>query len=254
MSSDTQLSLLDSFDFTVQRSRRKTLSIIVREGKVEVKAPLRAPDAWIESFIEEKTPWIQKQLHKQEQKISERLVIAHDQRFTLMDRELRFDIIRSGSNRAERHGDRLCLYCRDNNPKTLDSVFQRWLKAQACDYMIPKTEEYAQQLGLAPNLKRVNFRKTRSKWGHCDRDGVIQYNWLVMMAPQVVVDYLVAHETSHLKHMDHSTQFWHTVGSLCPDYLTLRHWLRDHGHRFWTADETAYPTHHAPGAGRDART
>jgi predicted metal-dependent hydrolase len=63
---------------------------------------------------------------------------------------------------------------------------------------------------------------------------VIQYNPLVMMAPRAVVDYLIVHEVSHLRHLDHSPRFWKTVGTLCPDYKTYRDWLNLNGHKLWT--------------------
>jgi len=80
----------------------------------------------------------------------------------------------------------------------------------------------------------VSYRKTKSKWGHCCQDGTIQFNFLAMMAPREVINYLIVHECSHLKYMDHSKRFWAVVESICPDYREHREWLADNGHRFWS--------------------
>jgi predicted metal-dependent hydrolase len=98
-----------------------------------------------------------------------------------------------------------------------------------------KTRYYARELGLEHKLGKVTYRKTRTKWGHCDESGDIQFNWLLMLAPKPVLDYLIAHETSHLRYLNHSARFWRTVESLCPRYKEHRDWLTNNGHRLWPA-------------------
>ena len=73
------------------------------------------------------------------------------------------------------------------------------------------------------------MRFTRSKWGHCTSEGVLQYNWHIVLAPEPVVDYLVAHEVCHLRHLNHSAHFWALVASVCPDYQAQRDWLKANG-------------------------
>jgi predicted metal-dependent hydrolase len=51
-----------------------------------------------------------------------------------------------------------------------------------------------------------------------------------MLAPEAVVDYLVAHEVSHLKHRNHSKSFWDHVEKIYPEFKPARKWLKDHGH------------------------
>lgn len=231
-----QQSLLRSFEYDVIRSRRKTLSIVVKEGQVQVRAPLRAPMYWIREFVEEKSRWIQRQVLEQRQKLNERLVINQGRKITFLGKSRSIQVIRSKQSRVEIDQFYLYLYAPDRNPLKLEKLFYQWLQRQAKEYMSTRTIKTARQLGLEKRLGNIMFRKTKTKWGHCCHDGTIQYNWLAMMAPKEVVDYLIAHETSHLKYMDHSERFWRTVESVCPDYLELRDWLRDNGHRFWTEE------------------
>lgn len=92
-----------------------------------------------------------------------------------------------------------------------------------------------QTIRLARQIKRevsdIRFRRTKTKWGHCTSRGVIQYNWLIMMAPRDIIDYLIAHEVSHLAHPNHSARFWQQVARLAPNYLQERAWLRENGHK-----------------------
>lgn len=231
-----QISLLNStnpFPYEVIRSKRITLVVYVRKGQVEVRAPMRAPMYWIQSFLKEKTPWILEQLVSQKQKQAESLVIADGREFTFLGKSRVIAVVLAKQQKAVLKGDTLYLYGRDSSKATLEKVFNTWLLDQAREYMATQTIKTARLLGVDHKLKEVVFRKTKSKWGHCCEDGTIQYNWLTMMAPREVVDYLIAHETSHLRHLNHSQKFWNTVGTLCPNYKDLRHWLTDNGHRFW---------------------
>jgi predicted metal-dependent hydrolase len=62
---------------------------------------------------------------------------------------------------------------------------------------------------------------------------VLQYNWLIMLAPYSIIDYMIAHEVCHLIHMDHSKRFWLLVNSVCPEHEQYIRWLKEHEHRFW---------------------
>ena len=55
------------------------------------------------------------------------------------------------------------------------------------------------------------------------------------MAPEPVLDYVVAHEVAHLVEMNHGRRFWRLVERLCPDHHEQRGWLLRHGrdlHRY----------------------
>jgi predicted metal-dependent hydrolase len=222
------------FQYEILRSRRKTLVIYVKSGRVEVRSPLRASSSWIHSFLKEKTPWILEQLAAQKRKLRQRLVIADNRLVPFMGRSRRIQVILSDRQKVTLRGDYLYLFVRERNRHKLEDLFNGWLQEQAREYMATQTIKYARRLGVNHKLREVVFRKTKSKWGHCCQDGTIQYNWLAMMAPKEVINYLVAHETSHLRYLDHSMRFWNTVETLCPDYKELRSWLSDNGHRFWS--------------------
>ena len=222
------------FSYEILRSRRKTLVIYVKSGKVEVRSPLKASTSWILSFMREKTPWILEQLADQRLKLRERLIIAHNRQVPFLGKPRLIQVIYSPRQRVVLHGSRLYLFVRDRNPVKLERLFNAWLMEQAREYMVTQTIKYARLLGVERKLREVVFRKTRSKWGHCCQDGTIQYNWLAMMAPRDVVNYLIAHETSHLRYLNHSQKFWDTVHLLCRNYKELKSWLAENGHRFWT--------------------
>lgn len=222
------------FPYEIVRSRRKTLVIYVKSGKVEVRSPLRASSTWIHTFLKEKSPWILEQLANQKLKQKERLVIANDRAVPFLGRPRQIQVVLSSQQKVQLKGDHLYIFSKDGSPARLEKLFNAWLLDQAREFMATETIKVARALGVGHKLKEVVFRKTKSKWGHCCQDGTIQYNWLAMMAPREVVCYLIMHETCHLRYLNHSTRFWNLVETICPDYKTLRNWLADNGHRFWT--------------------
>jgi hypothetical protein len=227
------------FPFELVRSRRKTLVVYVKGGKVEVRSPMRASSEWILSFLKEKSPWIQEQLEVQRLKQRERLVIADNRLVSFIGKPRLIQVIISTQQKVILRDEYLYFFVRESNRDKLEQIFNNWLLQQAKEYMATQTIKYARLLNVERKLKDVVFRRTKSKWGHCCQDGTIQYNWLAMMAPREVINYLIAHETSHLKHLDHSAKFWNTVELICPNYKELRHWLGENGHRFWTEQKPA---------------
>ncbi|WP_295814585.1 SprT family zinc-dependent metalloprotease [uncultured Nitratireductor sp.] len=77
--------------------------------------------------------------------------------------------------------------------------------------------------------RAIRFRDTKSRWGSCTSDGVLSFSWRIMMAPPLVIDYLVAHEVAHLREMNHGARFWRLCRELCPETDRCKDWLKRNG-------------------------
>lgn len=102
-----------------------------------------------------------------------------------------------------------------------------WLKQKSLHSLAQYSKSYAEQLDKT--IGRITIREVRSRWGSCSHQGNLSYSWRLIFAPEEVARYVCAHEVSHLKHMNHSREFWKTVESICPDYKMYRQWLKMHG-------------------------
>ncbi|MDO4162352.1 MAG: SprT family zinc-dependent metalloprotease [Pseudomonadota bacterium] len=87
---------------------------------------------------------------------------------------------------------------------------------------------------LGCKVNGVCIKDTKSRWGSCSSLNNINYNWRIALAPQYVIDYLIAHEVSHLKHQNHSPEFWHCVADLNNDWQKGRDWLQKNGRLLYT--------------------
>lgn len=102
-----------------------------------------------------------------------------------------------------------------------------FLKKSAVDRLAEMSLQKAKIIGV--RVASVSVKDTKSRWGSCSTRGNINYNWRIVLAPIEVIEYLVCHEISHLKHPNHSTDFWNTVGLLCSSYKEIRRWLKIKG-------------------------
>ena len=74
----------------------------------------------------------------------------------------------------------------------------------------------------------ITVRDQKSRWGSCSSRGTLSFNYRLIFAPPLILDYVVVHELCHLTHMNHSKDFWNMVASVMPEYKECRRWLREH--------------------------
>lgn len=102
-----------------------------------------------------------------------------------------------------------------------------WLKKRARQKLTVKADEYSAILGKKRG--RLSIRDTRTRWGSCTSDGSLSFSWRLILTPPPIFDYVVAHECSHLVHLDHSRKFWNVVKSLNVDVDFATRWFDKNG-------------------------
>ena len=102
-----------------------------------------------------------------------------------------------------------------------------FIKKQAQSEFYKRSNRYARKLGH--KINSVNIQDSKSRWGSCSSLSNLNYNWRIALAPDFVINYLMAHEVAHLEHPDHSAAFWDCVANLCPGCQKGEQWLRQYG-------------------------
>ena len=101
------------------------------------------------------------------------------------------------------------------------------LTKAARDYFTEKCAWLAPVVGV--DYGRISIRHQKTRWGSCSSKGNLNFNCLLMLAPEDVRDYVVVHELCHRKEMNHSGAFWAEVARIVPDYKDKERWLRENG-------------------------
>ena len=127
--------------------------------------------------------------------------------------------------RVRQDGD--AFYLTYKGPGMLSREDVSHLAEQMKRVLPEKLKRYSRLIGV--EYGRVTVRRQKSKWGSCSAKGNLNFNCLLMLAPEEVLDYVVVHELCHRKHMDHSKEFWAEVRRVKPDYEKGKKWLKDNG-------------------------
>ncbi len=114
-------------------------------------------------------------------------------------------------------------------PEFLRRRVTDFLRAEALQRLTVLVVAKTTNLGLA--ARRIVVKDTRSRWGSCAADGSLAFSWRLVMTPEFVQDYVVAHEVAHLKYMNHGKRFWTLVDRLTPHAEAAIPWLRAEGFR-----------------------
>ncbi len=218
----------------IRRHGRRSVTLRVLEGKVQVLAPKRFPESHIAKVVQENTHWIARKLA--EQACVDRYIpkcYVTGELFNYLGKPYALMVALGKPIGVMLRDKQLVVFVRPAATPEKKSIqiyrqLQQWYYSQALDYLQRRTQYYAEQLGV--RYQSVTVRRFKSQWGSCSIHADIQYNWRIILAPQHIIDYLVAHELAHIKHHNHSPRFWRVVASMIPDYKACKQWLNKQGH------------------------
>ena len=104
------------------------------------------------------------------------------------------------------------------------------LADRAMQVIPEKVKHFAPLVGVT--WGRITIRNQKTRWGSCSAKGNLNFNCLLMLMPDEIVDYVVVHELAHRREMNHSPAFWAIVEGVLPDYAISRQWLKENGEKY----------------------
>ena len=246
-----------AYHFT--RAKRRTIGFVVGADGLVVRAPKWVPLYEVEAALQEKADWIVRKLGETRERhermasariewrdgttlpfLGESVVVVLDPRheFTGVGGELKggaaLHTDEAAPNLTLEGVPRLTLHLslpHHATPEQIRDAVQAWLMRQAKRLFTERLNHFAPLLGV--QWKKLSLSSAGTRWGSASADGSIRLNWRLVHFKLNVIDYVVAHELSHLRVMDHSPRFWDTVRTVVPDYDLLRGQLRDEAMPRW---------------------
>lgn len=208
------------------RARRILLKVGPYDRKVEVVIPAGVSASEGLKFARSQARWVAGRLSH----ICEKVPFIDGSTFPLLDQPV---TIKQTDNRSA-----IPILLKNEllvggQSDTTSGRVRRWLCDRAAKEIKPRVIAMSELLGRKP--ARISMRDTRTRWGSCSSAGNLNFSWRLVMAPESVLDYVVAHEVAHLRELNHGSRFWTLVDTLCEDVTNARAWLRVNGahlHRY----------------------
>jgi predicted metal-dependent hydrolase len=223
-------------NYAIKRGNRKrTVAIHIDPmAAVIVIAPPYLDDEKIRGLVQKRARWIvekQRILRKNHLPSPTREFVSGEA-FPYLGREYRLKVIRSISGNLGKC-ELLQGKFRVEVDETLDEEGRKkaikkalldWYLAHGEEKIREHVDHYSRLMGERP--KSIEIKKQKRRWGSCSRNGVVRFNWKIIMMPVSVIDYLILHELCHLVYPYHSPQFWQKIESILPAYKKKRDWLK----------------------------
>ncbi|HUX92548.1 MAG TPA: SprT family zinc-dependent metalloprotease [Ignavibacteriaceae bacterium] len=220
--------MFEDLEINIKRSVRKTLSIYVeRDGTISVLAPKGLRRKNIDEILKQKEYLIYKyraewqglnRSKKNREYISGQsfMYLGRSYSLKLIDKlekplllkDGRFFLLKSEKDNAKEH-------------------FINFYKEHGKIKILNRIEEFKNKIDVNPG--RVRIMELQNRWASCTAEGNINFHWKCIMAPYIVLDYIVVHELIHLIHKNHTQEFWNEVDKILPKYQDSIAWLKSHG-------------------------
>lgn len=227
MQSKETLSFLNRTVDIVRRSRRRSLTLTMHPDRpLRVITNASTSHKEIFNFLLRKKTWIEKNL-QQFADLDERFKeppFEEGANFPFLGelKYLHFSITpRKQLFFNFEEGYLVCYLPFGKNPKDFfEREYQEQLTKlyhrEAVRHLTPRVAELANITGLKPS--KLSFRAQRTRWGSCSSRGHISLNWKIVCHSPSIIDYIIIHELCHLRHMNHSNDFWSAVENYYPSY------------------------------------
>ena len=224
--------------YAFRRGKRRTIGFSVGPDGLTVAAPSWVPLYEVDKAVVEKSAWILKKLHdarvRSQLQVAGRIAWANGCTFAFLGRQVSV-VLDAGCAlggagsvlRTQIDDQRQTLHIglpQTATPEQIRDAAQAWLMRQAKQLFTERLAHFAPVVGV--RYKRLSLSSAGTRWGSASADGSIRLNWRLMHFRLPIIDYVVVHELSHLRVMDHSPRFWDVVRAVVPDYADLRGELR----------------------------
>jgi predicted metal-dependent hydrolase len=205
-----------------RQARRVVLRIDIEAGGIALTLPGRTALAEGLALAHERADWVIRCLDK----LPARVPFADGATLPLLGNDT--TIRHAPETRhgvVHRNGELIVSGAREHLARRVED----WLKREAKREITRRAQPMAER--LERTIAGLTVRDTRSRWGSCTPDGKLSFCWRLILTPEWVLDYVVAHEVAHLAHLNHGPKFWATVKSLDVKPEQARAWLDVHAER-----------------------
>ena len=209
--------------------RKKTISISVKGEEIILLSPRLVSTNFLYDILIKKKKWIIKKLKQQSESFE-----TNYKKFIVNKTLLKFgkkkniSFKKSISEKVVEKGDIVEIYYVSKND--IENIIKKWLREELEFYINQRLNYYKKLMKVKYNS--FNIKSYKSKLGSCSYNGRLSFNLKIITMPRKVIDYILIHELCHLKHFNHSKDFWYSVEKYCPDFNNQKNWIKKHQNSF----------------------
>lgn len=208
----------------IKRSSRQTLSIMIDEkGDLIVKAPNKMSMDEIFNFLNKKQKWIQDRQTRIKTILAKNYELINYQKLLLLGKHYNICLTKHIDSPYLTQDAIILNHTKSMN--NLKSQIRAFYYRCFDDIIVKRVEKLANKWNFS--YKSISIIASKSKWGMCDNNKNLYFNFKLLMLPPDVIDYVIIHELCHLKELNHSKIFWQLVQKYMPDYKHNQSMLKD---------------------------
>lgn len=219
-----------TIDFSLFYCDRNTMEIAVHpDSTVIVKAPVQSNLAIIEKKIIKRARWIIRQQNYFKQfnpKTPERCYVNGESHLYL-GKQYRLKLAEGPENSVKLSRGFFHITCRSEpTPDSAKKLLKKWYSEKAqLQFAVSMDRCWQKFNGLGTDQPKLSIKRMQKRWGSLSEKGTVTLNIDLIKAPKECIDYVVTHELCHLKHHDHSPEFYKLLDSVIPGWEKIKHKL-----------------------------
>ncbi len=223
----------EDISFNLIYKKRKTLSIQVKlNGEINVLSPFGVEKEFILDKVKSNASWIIKKQNEinsiQNKKVKRSIV--NGEKFMYLGRNYSLEVVYNNdiSNiNVKLFKGKLVVNTYTSDEVIIKKALELWYREKALLKIKEKIDHY--QPYFECEVGSIKVKEQKRRWASCTFKNDILFNWRCIMAPSDILDYIVVHEMCHMKHKNHSKDYWKSVYSILPDYELRHKWLKENG-------------------------
>lgn len=204
-------------EYQLKRSDRKSVAISVSSAnEIRVLAPNGLSQKKIDEFVNGKSAWIDRVMAENRLRLDEGKDVIGYRKILLCGKQV--PLFLGGEDGIDGQG------VHSSNVKHIKNVYITYVSPE----FMAAFREICSETGLS--AASVQLKSYKSRWGSCDADNHLKFNFKLMMLPVGAWRYVIVHELCHTVYHNHSARFWSLVKRYCPDCAFWKKKLKEYSY------------------------
>ncbi|ACZ01200.1 M48 family metallopeptidase [Streptobacillus moniliformis] len=206
--------------YEVERKRVKNINLRIRDDlTIFISAPINIDKYYIEQFILSKKNWIDKNIEKMKEyrKNIQDETLENGTKIKFLGNYFEVNVIKNIYDSVMILNDKIILNTKNDDFNYKIKLIEQFYYKEAEKVFKERIAIYLSIMN--ENINRLIIKKIKGKWGYCKpNERIIALNTKLIKRSLFEIDYVIIHELSHLKHPNHSINFYRHIEKYMQNY------------------------------------